>query len=155
REYFIELTKTPVREYFRPNLWPNTPDILTDALQTGGRTASALRFVLAATLGASYGIYGPTFELAEVTPVTPGREDYVNSEEDHIGLWDLERPGGRRPLIAKVNRLRREHPALQQDWTLRFLRTDNERLLAFAKSSPLPPAPQEEGRGGGEVDVIV
>jgi len=155
RQYLTELTKSPVREYFRPNLWPNTPDILTDALQAGGRTASALRFVLAATLGASYGIYGPAFELAEVTPLTPGREEYLNSEKYQIRHWDLERPGSLRPLIAKVNRIRREHPALQQDWTLRFLRTDNERLLAFAKSSPLPPAPQEEGRGGGEVDVIV
>ena len=153
--YFTELTRTPVREYFRPNLWPNTPDILTDALQTGGGNASALRFVLAATLGASYGIYGPVFELAEVTPLTPGREEYLNSEKYQVRHWDLERPGSLRPLIAKVNRIRREHPALQQDRTLRFLKTDNERLLAYAKTSPIPAASAEEGGSGGEADVIV
>src|SRR5262249_59833553 len=132
-----------------------TRDILTDGLQVGGRTASALRLVLAATLGASYGIYGPAFELAEVTPLTPGREEYLNSEKYQIRHWDLERPGSLRPLIAKVNRIRREHPALQQDWTLRFLRTDNERLLAFAKTSPLPAGTREEGAGGPGVDVVV
>ena len=135
RQYFTELTKTSVREYFRPNLWPNTPDILTEALQTGGRNASALRFVLAATLGASYGIFGPSFELAEVTPLTAGREEYLNSEKYQIRHWDLEKPDSLRPLITKVNRIRRDHPALQQDRTLRFLNTDNERLLAYAKSS--------------------
>ena len=135
RQYFTELTRTSVREYFRPNLWPNTPDILTEALQTGGRSASAVRFVLAATLGASYGIFGPSFELAEVTPLTPGREDYLNSEKYQIRHWDLEKPDSLGPLITQVNRIRREHPALQQDRTLRFLNTDNERLLCYAKTS--------------------
>ena len=135
RQYFTELTRTSVREYFRPNLWPNTPDILTEALQTGGRSASAVRFVLAATLGASYGIFGPSFELAEVTPLTPGREDYLNSEKYQIRHWDLAKPDSLRPLITQVNRIRREHPALQQDRTLRFLNTDNERLLCYAKTS--------------------
>ena len=105
------------------------------ALQTGGRPACALRLVLAATLAASYGIYGPVFELAEVTPLTPGREDYLHSEKYEVRHWDLDRPDSLRPLIARVNRIRREHPALQQDRTLRFLRTDNERLLAYAKTS--------------------
>jgi len=135
RQYFTELTRTSVREYFRPNLWPNTPDILTEALQTGGRSASAVRFVLAATLGASYGIFGPSFELAEVTPLTPGREDYLNSEKYQTRHWDLAKRDSLRPLITQVNRIRREHPALQQDRTLRFLNTDNERLLCYAKSS--------------------
>ncbi len=135
REYLTELTRTEVREYFRPNLWPNTPDILTELLQVGGRPAAALRFVLAATLGASYGIYGPVFELAEVTPLTAGREDYRDSEKYQVRTWDLEAPGSLRPLIQRVNRIRRAHPALQQDRTLRFLRTDNERLLAYAKTS--------------------
>ena len=143
RQYLSELTRTEVREYFRPSLWPNTPDILTEFLQTGGRSASALRFVLAATVGASYGIYGPAFELAEVAPLTPGREEYLNSEKYDVRHWDLNRPGSLRPLITRVNRIRREHPALQQDRTLRFLRTDNEALLAYAKNS-------EDG-----VDVIV
>jgi starch synthase (maltosyl-transferring) len=135
RQYLTELTRTEVREYLRPNLWPNTPDILTETLQTGGRPASALRFVLAATLGASYGIFGPTFELVEATPLRAGREDYLDSEKYQVRHWDLDAPGSLRPLITKVNRIRRQHPALQQDRTLRFLRTDNEQLLAYAKSS--------------------
>jgi starch synthase (maltosyl-transferring) len=135
REYLTELTRAEVREYLRPNLWPNTPDILTEALQTGGAAASALRLVLAATLGASYGVYGPVFELAEVTPLQPGREEYRDSEKYQLRHWDLDRKGSLRPLITRVNRIRRTHPALQQDRTLRFLRTDNERLLAYAKTS--------------------
>ena len=135
KEYFTELTRAEVREFFRPNLWPNTPDILTEALQTGGRAGSALRFVLAATLGASYGIYGPAFELVETRPLTAGREDYLDSEKYQIRHWNLKRPESLRPLITRVNRVRREHPALQQDRTLRFLATDNQMLLAYAKTA--------------------
>jgi starch synthase (maltosyl-transferring) len=135
RQYFTELTRTEAVEYFRPNLWPNTPDILTEFLQSGGRPASALRFVLAATLGASYGVYGPVFELAEVAPLQRGREDYLDSEKYQLRHWDLNRRDSLRPLMTRVNRIRREHPALQQDRTLRFLNTDNDRLLAYAKTS--------------------
>jgi starch synthase (maltosyl-transferring) len=135
REYFTELTRTQVREFFRPNLWTNTQDILTEFVQTGGRAASALRFVLAATLGANYGIFGPSFELVETAPLVPGREEYLNSEKYEIRHWDLERPGGLQSLVARVNSIRKEHPAMQQDRTLRFLRTDNENLLAYAKTS--------------------
>jgi starch synthase (maltosyl-transferring) len=145
REYLTELTRTEAREYLRPSLWVNTPDILTEALQTGGRPASALRFVLAATLGASYGVYGPPFELVEVAPLRAGREEYLGSEKYQVRHWDLDRPGSLRPLVTKVNRIRRRHPALQQDRTLRFLRTDNERLLAYAKT----------GEDGADVIVVV
>ncbi len=134
REYFTELTRTPVREYFRPSLWPNTPDILTEALQQGGLRASAIRLVLAATLGASYGIYGPVFELGETRPLVPGREEYLDSEKYQLRHWDLGQPG-LQDLVRRLNRARRSHPALQQDRTLRFLRTDNEQLLAYAKAS--------------------
>jgi starch synthase (maltosyl-transferring) len=136
KEYFTELTQTEVQEYFRPNLWPNTPDILTEALQTGGRPRSALRFVLAATLGANYGIYGPAFELVETTPLVAGREEYLASEKYQIRHWDLDRPDSLRTLITRVNRVRKDHPALQQDRTLRFLATDNQMLLAYAKTAP-------------------
>ena len=136
RQYFTELTRTQVREFFRPNLWTNTQDILTAYLQEGGRPASAVRFVLAATLGASYGVFGPSFELVETAPLTPGREEYLDSEKYEVRYWGLDRPGSLRDLITRVNRIRREHPALQQDWTLRFLDTDNEQLLAYAKTSP-------------------
>ena len=134
RQYFTELTRTELREYFRPNLWPNTPDILTEVLQQGGRAANAMRLVLAATLGASYGIFGPAFELADNRPLTPGREEYRDSEKYQLRHWDLDRPDSLCRLIARVNRIRRAHPALQQDRTLRFLETDNEQLLAYAKT---------------------
>jgi starch synthase (maltosyl-transferring) len=135
-EYFTELTRSPVREHFRPNLWPNTPDILTEHLQGGGRPAFMARLVLAATLGASYGIYGPAFELCEHVPLRPGSEEYLHSEKYEIRRWDLERPDSLRELIARVNRIRRENAALQRDWGLRFHPVDNEQLIAYTKESP-------------------
>jgi starch synthase (maltosyl-transferring) len=134
QQYLTELTRTEVGEYFRPNLWTNTQDILTATLQEGGLRASALRFVLAATLSASYGIFGPSFELGEVRPLEVGREEYLNSEKYQVRHWDVSR-APLCPLIKRVNGIRRAHPALQQNRTLRFLKTDNERLLAYAKTS--------------------
>jgi starch synthase (maltosyl-transferring) len=87
--YLTELTRESGREYFRPSLWPNTPDILPEYLQFGGRPAFAARLVLAATLGASYGIYGPAFELCENQPREPGSEEYLHSEKYEIRDWDL------------------------------------------------------------------
>jgi starch synthase (maltosyl-transferring) len=135
KQYFTELNRTQVREFFRPNLWPNTQDILTRFLQQGGRAASALRLVLAATLGASYGVFGPTFELAEVAPLVPGKEEYLHSEKYEVRSWDVDQPRSLRDLITRVNGIRKAHPALQQDHTLRFLPTDNDRLLAYAKTA--------------------
>ena len=133
--YLTELTRGPVPDFLRPNLWPNTPDILTDQLQTGGPPAFRLRFLLAATLGANYGIYGPPFEHMEHVPREPGSEEYRDSEKYEIRHW---RPAatGMRELIAGVNRIRREHPALQHDRTLRFHPTDSEHLLAYSKTRP-------------------
>ncbi|HTX23885.1 MAG TPA: alpha-1,4-glucan--maltose-1-phosphate maltosyltransferase [Steroidobacteraceae bacterium] len=125
-----------VSDFFRPNLWPNTPDILTEYLQFGGRAAFIARLVLAATLGASYGIYGPAFELMEHEPREPGSEEYRDSEKYQIRAWDLDRPGSLRDLLARLNRIRRESPALQQDRGLAFHRTDNEALIAYSKSTP-------------------
>jgi starch synthase (maltosyl-transferring) len=136
RQYFTELTRTRVREFFRPNLWTNTQDILTEFVQTGGRAGSAVRFVLAATLGANYGMFGPAFELVETAPLAAGREEYLHSEKYEVRHWDLERPGSLRPLITRINSIRKEHPAFQQDRTLRFLNTDNEMLLAYTKTAP-------------------
>jgi starch synthase (maltosyl-transferring) len=132
-EYFTELAQGPGREYFRPNVWPNTPDILTETLQFGGRAAFMSRLVLAATLAASYGIYGPAFELMESTPREPGSEEYLDSEKYQLRHWDLDRPESLRAFIALVNRIRRENPALQSDWSLRFFPTDNEELICYAK----------------------
>jgi starch synthase (maltosyl-transferring) len=132
-QYFTELTHTEVREYFRPNLWPNTPDILTEHLQFGGRPAFMERLVLAATLGASYGIYGPAFELCENRPLKPGSEEYLNSEKYEIRSWDIGRADSLRELIARVNLIRRENPALQRDQGLSFHHVDNEQLIAYSK----------------------
>ena len=133
REYFTELTRPPVREFFRAHLWPNTPDILTEYQQTGGRPAFTARLILAATLGANYGIYGPPFELCESRPLKPGSEEYLDSEKYEIRSWNLDEPQSLREVIARVNRIRREHVALQSDWSLRFHALDNEQLLAYSK----------------------
>ena len=102
-EYFTELTHSDVREYFRPHLWPNTPDILTEELQQGGRPAFMARFVLAATLGAGYGIYGPAFELCESRPRENGSEEYLDSEKYEIKPWARDRADSLAPLVARVN----------------------------------------------------
>jgi starch synthase (maltosyl-transferring) len=132
-EYFTELTRPAVREYFRANLWPNTPDILTEYLQHGGRPAFMTRFVLASTLGANYGIYGPAFELCENRARQPGSEEYLDSEKYEIKQWELTKPESLHDLIALVNRIRRDNPALQHDWSLQFHRVDNDQLLCYSK----------------------
>ena len=134
-QYFTELSKPPVTDFFRPNLWPNTPDILPEFLQFGARPAFALRLVLAATLGASYGIYGPAFELLEHEARDPGSEEYLNSEKYELRSWELERADSLHDLIARVNQIRRENPALQTNHGLRFHPTDNDSLLAYSKTT--------------------
>jgi starch synthase (maltosyl-transferring) len=134
-QYFTELTQTDVREYFRPNLWPNTPDILTEYLQSGGRSAFMTRLMLAATLGASYGIYGSAFELCENRPRERGSEEYLNSEKYEIKQWELDRPDSLKDFIAQVNGIRRENPALQSDWSLSFHQVDNEQLICYSKGT--------------------
>jgi starch synthase (maltosyl-transferring) len=136
REYLEELTEPPVRDFFRPNFWPNTPDILTELLQTSGRPAYMARLVLAATLSSNYGIYGPVFELLDHDPLEPGKEEYLNSEKYQLRTWNLEQPDTLRDFIARVNRIRRENPALQANDSLRFHETENEMLLAYSKMTP-------------------
>jgi len=135
RDYFEELSQTEKREYYRPNLWPNTPDILTEYLQTGGRAAFVNRLILAATLGANYGIYGPAFELCEHTPRHQGSEEYMDSEKYQLRFWEINRPDSLRELIGLVNQIRRDNPALQGDWNLRFHPVDNDQLLCYTKHS--------------------
>lgn len=132
-EYFTELTQTNVREFFRPSLWTNTPDILTEYLQLGGRPTFMTRLILAATLGANYGIYGPAFELCEDRAREPGSEEYLNSEKYEIKHWDLEASASLKDLIARVNQIRRDSPALHTDWSLSFHDVDNEQLLCYSK----------------------
>lgn len=134
-EYLTEITRPPVSDFMRYNLWPNTPDILTQFLQSGGREGFMIRLILAATLGANYGIYGPAFELCENAPREPDSEEYLNSEKYEIRRWDLSAPENLSGLIARLNRVRRENPALQSNNGLKFHHTDNSQLLAFTKSN--------------------
>ncbi|HLV95754.1 MAG TPA: alpha-1,4-glucan--maltose-1-phosphate maltosyltransferase [Candidatus Acidoferrales bacterium] len=134
-DYFTELTQTEVREYFRPNLWPNTPDILHEYLQVGGRPAFMVRFILAATLGSSYGIYGPAFELCENVPIHPGSEEYLNSEKYGLKHRDLSSTASLKDVITKVNRIRKENAALHRNRNLRFHDTDNPSLICYSKTA--------------------
>ncbi len=135
QEYLRELTQTPVREFFRPNFWPNTPDILAESLQHGGRPAFITRLVLAATLSSNYGIYGPAFELT-VGEAVPGKEEYWHSEKYEIKQWDLHQPGSLRDMITRINQIRKKNPALHTTWNLRFFNVDNEYLLCYGKWTP-------------------
>jgi starch synthase (maltosyl-transferring) len=133
RDYLTELTRTEVKEYFRPSLWPNTPDILPQSLQFGGKPAFMSRFILAATLGASYGVYGPAYELGINAPFKAGGEEYLDSEKYEIKAWQLDSPESLQPLITRVNAIRRENPALHSNDLLAFHETNNPQLLAYSK----------------------
>lgn len=133
RDYLITLTQTEIREYLRPSFWPNTPDILPDDLQHGGRAAFLARLILAGTLSSHYGIYGPAFELLE-RGARPNSGEYIDNEKYQIKQWDLGSPDSIRPIIKLLNRIRREHPAMQRNDTLSFHETDNELLLCYSKS---------------------
>lgn len=133
-EYLTELTRTEVVEYFRPSFWPNTPDILTEFFNDGARPAFMLRFALAATLTASYGIYGPAYELQEHVPREPGSEEYLNSEKYQVRHWNVDRPDSLRNFITRINSIRRENPALHTNRTLTFHRIDNPEVIAYSKT---------------------
>lgn len=135
REYFTQLTTTPMIDFFRPNAWPNTPDILPEHLQHAGRPAFIVRAVLASTLCASWGVYGPAYELMERLPMKPGSEEYLNSEKYQIRAWDTARPDSLAPLLSSLNAFRRDNPALQHDRTLHFHQCDNPAVVAYSKTS--------------------
>ncbi len=146
--YFTELVQGPGREYFRPNAWPNTPDILNEYLHGGQRAAFMARLVLAATLAANYGIYGPAFELLEGEPREPGSEEYRDSEKYQLRHRDLARSDSLAPFIARINRIRHDNPALQADHSLRFLDIDNDQLIAYVKRA-------ESGDDDGAENVVL
>ncbi len=135
QEYFEEISKPPISDFFHPNLWPNTPDILHAALQTGGRPAFMQRLILAATLGANYGIYGPAFELGENLPAKPGSEEYLNSEKYEIRRWDRSASHSLAPLVTQINQIRRDNLALHSDGSLHFHPVDNPNILCYSKSN--------------------
>lgn len=133
-EYIKELTQTEAYEFFRPNFWPNTPDILHEFLQKGGRPAFITRLVLAATLSSNYGIYGPAYILCLNEPF-PGKEEYNNNEKYEIKYWNLDLPGNLKPEIIKINQIRKDNKALQSNRNLRILGCDNPQIIAYVKST--------------------
>ena len=134
-DYLEELMNTQLKEYFRPNFWPNTPDILPEQLQIGGRAAFMVRLILASTLSTNYGVYGPAFELLENVPMKPGGEEYLNSEKYELRQWDIDDQKSLSPLIRSVNRARQENAALQTNHEFFVHTTDNPYLIAHSKRS--------------------
>ena len=134
QEYLIELTQTEAAEYFRPNFWPNTPDILAEHLQNAARATFIMRSVLAATLSSNFGVYGPAFELCVNDPL-PGKEEYIDSEKYEIKKWNWDEAGNIKETLTKLNKIRKENPALQITRNVRFLTINNEHLLAYYKAT--------------------
>ncbi len=132
QDYLTEITSPPVAEYFRGNLWPNTPDILHETLQRGGRPAFKLRLVLAATLSSLYGIYSG-YELGENVPFAPGSEEYLHSEKYELKVRDWDAPGNLVGFITRINRIRREHPALQRYRNLAFYGAGDPQIVWYGK----------------------
>jgi starch synthase (maltosyl-transferring) len=135
KDYLHELTQTEMVEYFRPNFFANTPDILHEYLVAGGRPAFRIRLVLAATLSPVYGIYSG-FELCENEPVRHGSEEYLDSEKYELKSRDYNAPNNIKQDIARINRIRRENPALHQLANVGFCQSDYEGILAYRKSAP-------------------
>lgn len=137
-DYLTELTRTEMRDYFRPNFFANTPDILPTVLVTGGPPAFRMRLVLAATLSPSYGIYSG-YELCENAAMNhhavPGEHEYADSEKYEIRVRDWDAPGNIKGLVSRLNRIRRENAALQELPNLRFLEADNDRILFYSKAT--------------------
>lgn len=133
--YLNELVNSKAREFFHPNFWPNTPDILPEFLQVANRAGYIQRLALAATLSSNYGIYGPAFELMENEPVAPGKEEYLNSEKYEIKNWNFDDPKSLRKIIARVNQIRHENTALQNTHSLKFHAIDNDALVCYSKAS--------------------
>ncbi len=133
-EYLTELTKPEIAAFFQPNFWPNTPDILPEDLQSGGRAAFLGRFAMAATLSPSYGVYGPAYELLDSIP-RPGSEEYIDNEKYQLKQWDLERGDSLRHFMARINRIRKNNPALHDNLSLRFHKTDSDQLLCYSKQT--------------------
>jgi starch synthase (maltosyl-transferring) len=134
-EFITECNREPVRDFYRPNLWPNTPDILPEHLQFGGRPVVLQRLILAATLAGSYGMYGPAFELGEHV-ARAGTEEYVDNEKYQLRQWNLDDPESVAPVIRRINRIRRENPAFASDQPVVFHPTDHEHLICYSRRMP-------------------
>lgn len=133
-EYMTELTKTQMREYFRPNFWPNTPDILPISLEDKEEPSFLIRLLLAGTLSSNYGMYGPLFEFG-LNEAYPGKEEYTRSEKYEVKHWDWVKPTRIKEVITLLNRIRKENEALQSTWNIEFCDTDNDQIICFSKQS--------------------
>ena len=132
-EYMTELTKTEMRYYFRPNFWPNTPDILPPALIQGGENAHIMRVILAATLSSNYGLYGPVYEFGLNEP--HGRkEEYVDNEKYEIRHWDWDKYTRIKEIIIRLNTIRRDNAALQSTWNIEFAETTSDQIICYTKA---------------------
>jgi starch synthase (maltosyl-transferring) len=130
--YVNELVHSELREYFRPNFWPNTPDILPASLEHKPASSFIQRLILSGTLSASYGVYGPVYELGINEP-HPGKEEYTHNEKYELKSWDWNISTPIKDVMIKLNRIRKENPALQTTWNLHFADVDNQQLLCYAK----------------------
>jgi len=153
-EYGEELARGPDADYFRPNLWPNTPDILSGPLRHGPPAAFKQRAVLAATMGPSWGIYSG-YELCENEPAAETNEEYRNSEKYEIKHRDWHSPRSIAGYIARLNDIRRRHPALADLASLRFHPTTSDAHVAYSKQVPLPPGPDADLEAAGGVDTVL
>ncbi|HYC86199.1 MAG TPA: alpha-amylase family glycosyl hydrolase, partial [Chryseosolibacter sp.] len=131
-EYMTELVFSGSRNYFRPNFWPNTPDILPYHLQHQGENIFIIRLALAATLSSNYGMYGPVYEFCENTPV-PGKEEYMDSEKYEVRQFDWKKTNRMTDIITLLNKARKANPALQSTWNLQFCFIENPNLIAYLK----------------------
>lgn len=133
-EYVTGLVNGPSRNYFRPNFWPNTPDILPYQLQHQGENIFILRFALAATLSSNYGVYGPSYEFYENTPLT-GREEYFNSEKYEVRHYDWKRTNRMTDIMSLLNKIRKQNPALHSTWNTQFCAIENNQIVAYLKAT--------------------
>ncbi len=133
-QYMNELVEGPSRNFFRPNFWPNTPDILPFHLQHQGENIFIIRMALAATLSSNYGIYGPPYEFYDNVPM-PGKEEYHDSEKYEVKRFDWKKTNRMTDLITMLNYARKTHKALQSTWNIQFLTIENPNLIAYIKAT--------------------
>jgi starch synthase (maltosyl-transferring) len=131
-EYMTELTRTDMRYYFRPNFWPNTPDILPPEITHGGENAHIARLILAATLSSNYGLYGPVYEFG-YTQAMPGKEEYIDNEKYEIKHWEWDKYTRIKEVITRLNKIRKENPALQDTYNIEFAKTTNDQIVCYCK----------------------
>lgn len=135
-EYLTEISQSELREFFRPNFWPNTPDILPYELMGAGSNSFVQRLIMAATLSSNFGMYGPAYEFLDNRGNFNGKEEYLDSEKYEIKAYDWNHRNRLTDTITRVNQIRHQHPALHDTYNIHFTRTDNDKLMSYVKMSP-------------------